>query len=146
MNQLTVQILELQDNVNSLNNSREFYDPETASSSGLSFVPRHPVSIPSPRGMLSRDSCLQPDTRNLYGTSGNVFEDLPAPNEPTAACSGNSRSLAGAQCEPVSLNTGRLAERANEFERHTQNLAILTPRFGRKFSTWNPSSHAELQG
>ena len=89
------------------------------------------------------DSCLQLDTRNLYGTSGNVFEDLLAPNEPTAACFGNSRSMASVPCEPVSLNTGRPAERANESERHTLNSAIPTPRFARKFSTWNPPSHAE---
>ena len=38
VNQLMVQIQELQDKVNSLNDSREFYDPETASSSGLSHV------------------------------------------------------------------------------------------------------------
>ena len=45
--------------------------------------------------MPSRDSCLQPDTRNLYGGLGNVFENPPAPNEPTASCLGNgcARSL-----------------------------------------------------
>ena len=37
------------------------------------------------------------------------FEDLVARNEPSAAFFGNSRRLAAAQCEPVSLNTGRLA-------------------------------------
>ena len=77
-------------------------------------------------------------TRNLYGTSGNVFEDLLAPNEPSA-----SRSLASAQCEPVSVNTGRLAARADELERHTLNFAVITPRFERQFSTWNPTSHAQ---
>ena len=51
---------------------------------GYSKVISHPLSVPSPGGKLSRDSCLQPDTRNLYGTSGNVFEDPRAPNEPTA--------------------------------------------------------------
>ena len=49
-------------------------------------VPSHPMSIPSPRGMISRDSCLQPDTRNVFGTSGNVFENPPTPKEPTASC------------------------------------------------------------
>ena len=34
VNQLVVQIQELQDKVNSLNDAKEFYDPETASSSG----------------------------------------------------------------------------------------------------------------
>ena len=39
----------------------------------------------------------------------------------------------------MSLNTGRLADRAKELERNTENFAIPTP----KFSTWNPPSHAE---
>ena len=93
--------------------------------------------------MLSCDSCLQPDTRNSCGISGNVFEDPPAPNEPPAVFFGNSRSLASAPCEPVSLNTGRLADRANELDRKTQKIATLTTRFARKFPTWNPPSHAE---
>ena len=73
MNRRTIQIQELQDTVNSLNDSRDFHDLQTASSSALSHVPGHLVIVPSPRGMLSRDSCLQPDTRNSFGISGNVF-------------------------------------------------------------------------
>ena len=38
VNQFTVQIQELQDKVNSLNDSRDFQDLETASSSELSHV------------------------------------------------------------------------------------------------------------
>ena len=79
------------------------------------------------------ESCLQPDTRNLYGTSGNILEDLSAPNEPTATCFGNARSLTNTHCELVSLNTGRLAAKAVELERNIQNFAIPTPRFARKF-------------
>ena len=73
MNKLMVTIQELQDKVNSLNDSRDFHDPEPASSSGLSHVPNHPVIVPSPRGTLRRDPCLQLDTRNLQGITGNVF-------------------------------------------------------------------------
>ena len=51
VHQLTVQIQELQDKVSSLNDMKDFFDPETASSSGLSHVPSHLVSVPSPRGM-----------------------------------------------------------------------------------------------
>ena len=75
-----------------------------------------------------------------YGKSVNVFEDLLAPNETTAACTGDARSLAGTHCEPVSLNTGRPAAKADELERNTGNFAIPAPRFARKFSTWNPPS------
>ena len=45
LNQLLVQIQELQDRVNSLSDSREFYDPETASSSGSPHVPSQPAAI-----------------------------------------------------------------------------------------------------
>ena len=68
VHQLMVQIQELQDKVNSMNDAKEFCDPETASSSGLSHVPSQPMSIPSPRGMINRDSCLQLDTRKSLGT------------------------------------------------------------------------------
>ena len=44
------QIQDLQNKVNSLSDATEFYDPETASSSGLSHVPR---------GLIRRDSCLR---------------------------------------------------------------------------------------
>ena len=96
----------------------------TASSSGLFHVPSQPMRMPSPRGNLRHDSCHQPDTRNLYGTTGNVSEDPLAANEPTAACFGSARSLADTHCELVSLNTGRLAARTDESERNTQNFAL----------------------
>ena len=63
--------------------------------------------------------CSQLDTRNLYRTSGNVFEDLLAPNEPTAACLGNGRSVTDTHCELVSLNTGKsCAATEEEVERN----------------------------
>ena len=57
VNELTAQIQELPDKVNYMNDSREFQDVESASSSRLSHVPSQPVIIPSPCGMLSRDYC-----------------------------------------------------------------------------------------
>ena len=64
VNQLMVQIQELQDKVNSMDDAKEFHDSGTASSSGLHHVPNQPMSLPSPRGTISRDSCLPLDTRN----------------------------------------------------------------------------------
>ena len=93
--------------------------------------------------MLSRDSCLQHDTRNSFGTSGHVLGNLLAPGEPPAAIFGNSKNMASASCGPVPLNTGRIGERVHELERDPQKFAIPTPRFARKFSTWNPPSQAE---
>ena len=142
VNLLTVQIQELQDKVKSLSDSRVFCDPETASSSGLSHVPSHPMSIPSPRGMLSRDSCLQHDTRNSYGTSGNVFENLLAPNEPSAALTKFKKSCSGTMRARVSEHRKTFV-RADDLDRNTQRFAILTARFARTFPTWNLPSHAE---
>ena len=101
------------------------------------------MSIPCPRGLISRDSCLQPDTRNSFRTSGHVFEDLPAPGELPPALFGNSRFVASASCGPVSVITGRLAERANALGIDPHNFAIPTPRFAGMFSTWNPPSQVE---
>ena len=97
VNQVMVQIQELQHKVNSPNDAREFFDPETASSFGSSHVPSQPMSIPSLRELISRDSCLQ-----------DVFEDLLVASEPPAAFFGNSRRTASAPCEPTSLIQGDL--------------------------------------
>ena len=78
VSQLSTQLQELQDKVNSLSHAREFYDPETASSSGATHVPSQPLCIPSPRTMPCCDSGLPHDTRNIMGTPGNVFERLRA--------------------------------------------------------------------
>ena len=53
VSQLVAQIQEFPDKVNSVNVAREFYYLEAASSSGVSHVTSQPMSIPSPRGMIS---------------------------------------------------------------------------------------------
>ena len=90
--------------MNSLRDANEFFDPESASTSGLSHVYSQPMSIPSPRGMISRDSCLQPDTPISLGTSGHVFEGLPAPDELSSTFSEKSKNLASScRLNPVVL-------------------------------------------
>ena len=87
VSQLLTQVQDLQNKVNLLADTIEFYDPETASSSGASHVPSQPLIIPSPSGMLSRDSglpssALYENSRNLAssncglgpGTTGNILE------------------------------------------------------------------------
>ena len=49
LSQLLTQIQDLQNKVNSLSDARDFYDPETASSTGATHVPSQPSTIPSPR-------------------------------------------------------------------------------------------------
>ena len=74
INELTARIQELQNEVNCVNDSRDFKDAESVRS-GLSHVPSQPASFPpyrDPAGLLSR-SDKPPDIWNTQGTSGNVF-------------------------------------------------------------------------
>ena len=126
-----------------MNEAKEFYDLEAASTSGLSHVPTQPMSIPSPRRKISRDSCLQPDTRNSLGTSGHVFEGPPAPGEPSSALFGNSKNLASVSCRSKPIDTGKNCGTEREvLRKEPQNCSIPTPRFARKFSSRNPLYHA----
>ena len=104
-----------------MNDAKEFNDPETASNSGLSHVPSQPMSIPSPRGMITLDSCLQLDTRNSLGTSGRVFEYL-------HALFGNSKNLASSSCRLNPIHTGKIAEQREVSRNETQNCTTPTPR------------------
>ena len=74
INELTARIQELQNEVNCMNDSRDFKDAESLRS-GPSHVPSQPALFPpyrDPGGLLSRNN--QPlDTWNSKGTSGNVF-------------------------------------------------------------------------
>ena len=74
------QIRELQNKVNSLSDAREFYDPESASSSGATHVPDRTSTIRSPRTLPRCDFGLLRDTLNGTGITGNVFE-LPLAEE-----------------------------------------------------------------
>ena len=60
VSQLMVQIQDLQDKVNSLTVQKNSHVLK-------STYPSQPVSIPSPRGMINRDSCLQPASRHSFG-------------------------------------------------------------------------------
>ena len=138
VNQLLAQIQALQDKMNSLNDAKEFNDPETANSSGLSHVPSQPMSIPSPRGMTSRDSCLQPATRNSLGTSGHVFESVLVRCEPTSALFENSKNLASSSCRLTPIETGKIAEQREGLRKELQDYTMLATRLARMFATWNP--------
>ena len=93
VNRLLARTQDLQDKMDSLSDAREFYDPGTASSSGMSHLPNHPMSIPSPRRMTSRDSCLQPEEWNSLGTPGNDLESPQARDGPFSAPFENSKKF-----------------------------------------------------
>ena len=129
VSQLLTQIQDLQNKVNSLSEAREFYDPETASSSGATHVPDQPSTIPSPRTMPCRDSGLPHNTRNIVGTSGNVFERLPAREGQTSTLFNNSKNLASSSQEMRPDTTGNTKRPESEMRREPQNSSILVPRF-----------------
>ena len=64
VNQLLSQIQDLQDKVNALNEEKEFYDPETASRSGMSHFPVNPREFRVPEVC----SAAILDCRTIHGT------------------------------------------------------------------------------
>ena len=95
-NQLTVQNQELQDKVNSLNDSKDFHDLETASSSGLSRVPCHPLTVLSPFLECYAAILARSLIHGTYLVHRETFLKMPpAADEPTGSCSRNvyARSL-----------------------------------------------------
>ena len=129
VNQLLTQIQDVQNKVNSLSDAREFYDPEAARSSGATHVPGQPSTIPSPRTMPCRDSGLKHDTRNIIGTSRNVFERLPNREGRTSTLFNNSKNLASSSQELRPDTTEDTKRSESEMRREPQNWSILVPRF-----------------
>ena len=71
--QLTFQLKQIQEQMNSINSPGEFQDIESNCSGRLSHVSSQPEMIPSSRALLSRDKRLSLDTWNLSRVQGNVF-------------------------------------------------------------------------
>ena len=92
VNQLTVQIQELQDSVNSMNDARDFEDLETVS---------HPLVVPRFLGKPRRECGPQMNTRNLCSMPGNVFVDSHASNESAAS------RLQKCVCRKSNMDSGR---------------------------------------
>ena len=74
IDEVTARIQELQNEVNCMNDSRDFKDAESVRN-GLSHVPSQPALFPpyrDPGGLLSRND-KPPDIWDTHGISGNVF-------------------------------------------------------------------------
>ena len=102
-----------------LNEENEFYDPETASSSGMSDVPNQPLRIPSPSGYaFSRDFRLSHYTefdgylrKCFFRTTGS---------------------------RKISPSLPRIAMRHGEgLRREPLSSTIPTRRFSRNLDAWN---------
>ena len=93
MNQLLTQIQDLQNKVNSWSDAREFYDPESGSSSGATHVLSEPCSILSPRTLSRCDAGLSRDKQNGTGITGNVVERPLAQEGQTSTIFNNSKEF-----------------------------------------------------
>ena len=71
--QLTSQLQQMQEQMNSMSDSGDFQDVESNYSGRLSHVSSQPVMIPSSRTLLSREKRLPLDTWNQSGVQENVF-------------------------------------------------------------------------
>ena len=91
--------------------------------------------------MRRRDSGSPRDTRNTMGTSGYVFESLPAREGPSSAIFENSRNLASSSCGLGSGTLGNFMEHGRGVRREPQSSSIPTPHFTQGLATLNPSSH-----
>ena len=79
--------------------------------------------------MLCRDSGLPHDTQNIVGTSGNVFERLPAREGRTSTLFNNSKNWASSAQEFRPNTPGRTKRLESEMRREPLNTSIPVPRF-----------------
>ena len=74
--QLTFQLQQFQEQMNSMNSSGEFQDIESNYIGRLSHISRQLVMIPSSRSLHSRDKRMPLDTWNQSGVQENVFLEI----------------------------------------------------------------------
>ena len=79
--------------------------------------------------MTCRDSGLPHDTRSIVGTSGNVFERLPARQGRTSTLFNSSKNLASSSQELRPDIPGNTKRHESDMRRETQISSILVPRF-----------------
>ena len=114
----------------SLNDGKDFYDPEKASSSGLSHVPSQPSRMSSLGGMISRDFCLPHNPRIQWVLLETFFEDLPVQEGPSSGFE-NTRNLASSSCLLRPSNTGNALKHGEGLRREPQSSAMPAPPFSR---------------
>ena len=97
-----------------------------------------PMSIPSLRGMIRRDSCLPPDTRNSFCTPQNAIESLLAREKSSLALFENSKNLASSSCGMRRSDRGKVMQQGQGVRRALQGSTIQLLDLPEKHSTWNP--------
>ena len=113
---------EMQEQMNSMNDSGEFQEVESNHSGRLSYFPSQPAAIPSSRSMLSRDKRLPLDTWNMSGLQEKRFLVINFLHSVTPGAAGSV---------PVQIGTGTPVARDEDLKRGT----IPMPTFARRPST-----------
>ena len=126
---LMAQIRELQNKVNSLSDAREFYDLETASSSGATHVSDQTSSILSPRTLPHCDSGLPRDTQNGTDITGNVFEQPPVQEGLSSTVFHNLKNLPSSSQELRPDTTETARKRDSEMKRESLNKSVPSSHF-----------------
>ena len=129
-----VRIQDLQNKVNSLSDAREFYDPESGSSSGATHVPDQTSTILSSRTLPRCDSGLPRNTQNCTGIMRNVFERPPAQEGQFSSIFNNSKSLASSS-QDVRPDISETARR--DMKRESLNTPIHSSHFRRRSGMLN---------
>ena len=79
------------------------------------------------------------DTRNTFGTSGNVFESLLAREGPSSALFENSQNLASSSCPDLGPGiTGNMKANGRGVRREPQSSSIPTPCSSQDIATMKP--------
>ena len=79
--------------------------------------------------MPCRDSGLPHDTRNIMGTSGNIFERLPAREGQSSTLLNNSKNLSSSSLKLGPNTEGSTKRPVKEMRREPQHSSIPVPRF-----------------
>ena len=129
VSQTIAQIQDSQNKVNSLSDAREFYDPESGSSSGATHIPDQTSTILSSMTLPRCDSGLPRNTKNCTGIIGNVFERPLVQEGLPSTVFHNSKILASSS-QDLRPDISETARR--ELKRESLKTPTQSPHFQRR--------------
>ena len=122
-----------------MSDTREFFDPESGSSSGATQVPDQNSTILRSRTLPRCGSGLPRNTQNCTGIMGNVFERPPAQEGQSSTIFNNSLNLASSSLDmrPDLSETARRDTKRESFESqspHFQRRSGIVDHTGGTYS------------
>ena len=129
LRRLLTQSQDLQNKVNSLSDAREFYDLKQRAVLERPTFPVRTLLFRVPEPCLAAILRLPHNSRNIMGTSGNVFERLPAREGQTSTQFNDAKNLASSSQKLGPGTEGNTKRPESEMRREPQHLSIPVPRF-----------------